>query len=194
MAWAACYSGGMWPNDDETPQTESARFLPGLPGTGPLPVHLHTGQPTPWSEGIVVEFQLQCGESWIGNLQRGYGYATKIIDWPEAGAVIVIAKGASYFVRANSPTDWKFYDLLGVDCLFSPMREIAVLTTYNDVVAIALDGAEKWRRVVACDGVKINCIDSDKISGIGGIDPPDEWHPFVLSLADGSDWHGKSAP
>ncbi len=127
----------------------------GLPGTGPLPVHLHTGKPTSWSEGCVVRFTARSGDQWIGNLQTGYGYATKVMQWPEADAVIVIAKGAVYFVRPNHTDQWKFIDLLGIDCVIAPSRDLALISTYTDVVAISSDGSELWRRSVAVDGVEI---------------------------------------
>lgn len=160
---------------------------PGLPGTGPLPVHLHTGRPTPWSEGCVFRFEPDAGPAWIGNLQTGYGYATKIVPWEEAGAIVVIAKGATYFVRPDTPGTWQFIDLLGIDCVLAPSRDLAILATYNDVVAITANGLVNWRRSVAVDGVEVQRIEAGIIYGRAGIDPPDEWHPFAIQLTDGSD-------
>ena len=57
------------------------------------------------------------GPSWIANLQTGYGRATKITQWPNANALVIIAKGAAYFIRPDSPSDWTFLDLLGMDCI-----------------------------------------------------------------------------
>jgi hypothetical protein len=164
-----------------------ANLEAGLPGTGPLPVHLHGGIPTPWSEGCVVRFTAPSRDSWIGNFQKGYGYATKLIQWPEAMAFIVIAKGATYFTRPSEPNNWTFIDLLGIDCIVTPQRDIALLSTYTDVVAISSDGSERWRRSVAIDGIEINKIEDELIHGNAGIDPPDEWHPFLLQLATGND-------
>lgn len=165
----------------------SATIEAGLPGTGPLPVHLHTGKPTLWSEGCVVRFTPQSGDAWIGNLQTGYGYATKITEWPETHSFIVIAKGATYFVRPHQPDDWKFIDLLGIDCIIAPTCALALISTYTDVVAISTDGAERWRRSVAIDGVEITKIENGLIHGNAGVDPPDEWHPFLLQLETGTD-------
>jgi hypothetical protein len=159
----------------------------GLSGNGPLPIHLHTGIPTPWSEGCVVRFTTRSGGHWLGNLQTGYGYATKIVEWPEADAVIVMAKGAVYFVRPDQADEWEFIDLLGIDCVIAPSRDLTLITTYTDVVAIKSDGSELWRRSVAVDGVEINDVRNGLIHGSAGIDPPDEWHPFVLQLATGND-------
>jgi hypothetical protein len=162
-----------------------ASIEPGLPGTGQLPVHLHTGRPTPWSEGCVVRFTGRSGNAWIGNLQSGYGYATKITEWPEADAAVVIAKGAVYFVRPDQPDDWRFIDLCGIDCVIAPSRDLALIATYTDVVVISTGGTEVWRRSVALDGVEITDVRNGVIHGNAGIDPPDEWHPFVLQLETG---------
>lgn len=164
-----------------------ATLEPGLPANGPLAVHLHTGHPTPWTEGCVVRFSTDSAESWVGNFQQGYGYATKIIAWDEARACIVIAKGAAYFVRPENPADWRFFDDLGIDCILAPSRDVALLTTFRDVVAISNTGIELWRRHVANDGVVIENIEHGLIQGIAGIDPPDEWWPFTIRLRDGAD-------
>ena len=166
----------------------------GLPGIGPLPVHLHTGKPTPWSEGCVVRVTPRSGHPWIGNLQTGYGYATTIVEWPEADAVIVIAKGAVYFVRPDQPDKWEFIDLLGIDCVITQSRDLALITTYTDVIAITSNGSEQWRRSVAVDGVVINDIRNGLIHGSAGIDPPDEWHTFVMQLATGIDAEQSGEP
>lgn len=160
---------------------------PGLSGTGPTPVHLHTGHPTPWSEGCVFRFEPDTAPTWIGNLQSGYGYATKVLPWENAGAMIVIVKGATYFVRPDVPDDWRFIDLLGIDCVLAGPDDLAILGTYTDVVAIQRNGSELWRRSVAVDGVEIQRIDNGIIHGFAGIDPPDEWHPFAILITDGTD-------
>ncbi len=87
----------------------------------------------------------------------------------------------------SEPNNWTFIDLLGIDCIVTPQRDIALLSTYTDVVAISSDGSERWRRSVAIDGVEINKIEDGLIHGNAGIDPPDEWHPFLLQLATGND-------
>jgi hypothetical protein len=175
-------------------QNMTATFEPGLSGTGPLPVHLHTGKPTPWSEGCVVRFLPESGQSWIANLQTGWGYARKIIAWDKADAFIVIANGASYFVCANQPERWRFHDLTGIDCVIAPAGQTAILTTHTDIVAISTDGSELWRRTVAVDGVEGLRIENGLIYGSAGVDPPDEWQPFLLRLSDGKELEPGAAP
>lgn len=164
-----------------------ATLEPGLPGTGLPPVHLHTGRPTPWREGCVIRFEPDHAATWIGNLQPGSGYATRIVPWENAGAIIVIAKGAIYFVRPDAPDDWGFIDPFGIDCVLTPEHDLAILSTYSDVVAITAAGAELWRRQIAVDGVEVQRIDDGVIHGLAEMDPPDGWHPFAIWLTDGTD-------
>ncbi|QDT99225.1 hypothetical protein [Gimesia aquarii] len=159
----------------------------GLSGTGPIPIHIHMGRPTPWSEGFVVRFESETGPSWIGNLQTGYGYATKFIEWNIANVIFVIAEGASYFIRPGNPEDWKFFDDLGIDCIITPRGNIALLSTYSDIIAISMNGVEQWRRTVAIDGVEIKIVENGLIYGNACIDPPDVWNQFVLQLHSGND-------
>lgn len=170
-----------------------ATIEPGLPGTGPLPVHLHTGHPTPWSEGTVVRFEPDDGASWIGNLQSGDCGATKVEPWPAADAMVVIAKGAAYFVRPRDPENWRFVGSVGIDCRLTPDQRLAILTTYSDLIALAQDGSENWSRRVAIDGVEILEMDNGLILGAAAIDPLDEWYPFAVSLHDGLDANGMHA-
>ena len=101
--------------------------------------------------------------------------------------MLVIAKGASYFVQPQEPKTWRFLDLLGIDCVIAPSAQCAVLATYTDVVTIDRGGSPLWRRTVAVDGVEIEKIQNGLIYGRAGIDPPDEWHRFVLRLDDGTE-------
>ncbi|QDT76600.1 hypothetical protein Mal35_00190 [Gimesia maris] len=164
-----------------------ATIEPGLPGTGPVPVHLHTGNPTSWTEGCVVRFRSDSGNEWIGNLQTGYGYATRIIEWNAANAIFVIARGAAYFIRPDHPESWICIDELGSDCNISPDEKIALLTTYTEIVAITMNGTELWRRDIAIDGVEVTQIEEALIYGRACMDPPDMWVPFILDLNTGLD-------
>ena len=69
----------------------------------------------------------------------------------------------SYFIRSNQPNNWKFIDLLGIDCVITPGSDVALVSTYTDVVAISTAGTELWRRSVAIDGVKITKIENGLI-------------------------------
>jgi len=135
----------------------------------------------------VVRFNAGADKEWVGNLQPGAGYTTKLINWPHANAVIVIANGAVYVVRPDDPGQWAYLDLLTVDCHLAESGETAILSTYTDVVAVLPDGSERWRRNVAVDGVEVNSIEDGLIHGSACDDPPGEWQPFTLRVDTGDD-------
>ena len=71
--------------------------------------------------------------------------------------------------------------------MIAPTGQTAILSTYTDIVAISADGSETWPRTVAVDGVEGLRIENGLIYGRAGIDPPNEWQPFVLRLSDGTE-------
>ncbi len=101
--------------------------------------------------------------------------------------MIVIANGAAYFINLTKPDNWKFLDSNAIDCVLAPASELAILSTYTDVVAITTLGTELWRQPVAIDGVDIRRIENGIIHGEGDTDPPGKWGPFALRIVDGSD-------
>lgn len=164
-----------------------AQFEPGLPGTGPFPVHMHQGHPTPWSEGVVVRVFPDRAHEWIANLQGSHGYATKIVSWPRAGAIWVVINGGVYLLYAEEPARWRYYADLGIDCRVLNDHELALLTTYYDLIAIRPSGEIAWARSLAIDGVEIVEVRDGKIIGLACVDPPDDWKEFTLRISDGTD-------
>ena len=78
--------------------------LPGLSGEGPAPKHFHLKRPTPWSEGFVVRFWNQDGSEWVGNFQGLQDWSTRVVLWPEADFIVVLAMDNFYLVDAGNPT------------------------------------------------------------------------------------------
>jgi hypothetical protein len=89
-------------------------ILKGLPGEGPLPKYFHLGHPTPWSEGLAVRFWNADGTQWVGNFQGLQDWSAKILVWPEAGSIAVLAMDGFYLVDARNPDS---YVTLGSQCL-----------------------------------------------------------------------------
>jgi hypothetical protein len=165
----------------------NAEFLPGLPGVGPEPVHCFMKDATPWSEGSVVKFSGLARPDWVANLQTGWGYASQIVEWPAASGAVVIAKGAVYLLRAETPNQWRFYDPYGIQCVLAPGGRNAVIATYHDLMQLDANGDVSWRRTLAVDGVEIHKVGDDVVCGRYCDDPPDRWLDFRLSRFDGRD-------
>jgi hypothetical protein len=165
----------------------NATFEPGLPGTGQQPTHLDSGHPTPWSEGVVVRVEPDGGPAWLANAQPGYGFASKVVPWEGARAIILIASGAAYFIRPDAPDSWSFICIDALDCTLTPSQEVAILATHSDLIALSIDGRELWRRSIGVDGVEICHVTDDHVEGRACLDPPDRWLPYRVLLHSGAD-------
>jgi hypothetical protein len=143
------------------------------------------GRPSPWSEGIVVRFEPDAGPEWIGNLEPGYGGTTKIVPWEDAHAFIVIADGATYFVRPDAPDDWRHLAADGWDCVLTPSHDLAILCTEDGLSAITRNGSELWSRWLALDGYRVHGIHGGAIHGRA--QTQDEEYPFAILLSNGTD-------
>jgi hypothetical protein len=51
-----------------------------------------------YSEGLVVRFDPDTGESWVGNFQRGLSQFEGVLDHPNGKYAIVLSGGAGYVV------------------------------------------------------------------------------------------------
>ena len=89
-----------------TSQVVRWEILPGLPGEGPPPKYFFVGHATPWVEGLVVRFGNANGTAWTGNFQGRQDWSTKVVLWPEADAVVVIAVDNFFLVNASDPDDY----------------------------------------------------------------------------------------
>lgn len=157
-----------------------------LPSKKAASVYLHSGRPSPWDEGCIVHFEPDHGPAWYGNCQNGLGAETKVIFWPEAKAIVVIAQGACYFVVPDEQKNWKCIDVFALNGILSPHRDVMVLSTNNDVVVLNKEGKELWRQRVAVEGVEIIRIADDLIYGRANYLTPNDAYPFMLSLTNGT--------
>ncbi|PQO26564.1 hypothetical protein [Blastopirellula marina] len=159
----------------------------GLDGAGPSPMYLHrSDEPAAGQEGCVFRIVSDDSEPCLVNAQAGFGYATAATVWEAASAVLLIAKGATYFLKPQAPPVWTYLSDTGIECVFSPDAKISVISSYDEVIAINQAGEELWRRTVAIDGVVSLRIENGLVHGQACHDPPDDWAPFTLRLADGS--------
>ena len=165
----------------------NAAIEPGLPTYGDAPAHLHAEVATPWAEGVVVRFSNPEGATSIVNVHRGHGYRTALWRWEATSSFILVAGGDAFWVRPDSPKDWRFLTHLATSCVFSDDGAQAFIATYTDVVAIDRDGVRQWTRRLAIDGVEVARILDGVLVGRACMDPPDDWREFRVLTADGSD-------
>jgi hypothetical protein len=123
-------------------------ILPGLPGEGPTCKYFHVGHPTPWSEGPVVRFSRSDGSEWVGNFQGLQDWSTKVLLWPEADSVVVIAMDNFYLVDAQNPDAYVTLDsqLLVDDVMLDDDHKILFVVASTTVLAFGRDRRLLWRQ------------------------------------------------
>lgn len=123
-------------------------ILAGLPGEGPRPTDFHLGHPTPWAEGVVIRFWRADGSHWAGNFQGRQDRHTKVMLWPEADSVVVIASGGLYLVNASNPDIYCTVDgqsLVG-DAILDEGHNVLLVTDLWTVRAFGRDRQLLWRQ------------------------------------------------
>ena len=120
------------------------KLLLGLPGHGPVPLHYHLGHPTPWAEGIVIEFTSAEALGWIGNFQPHYLPGTQILEWSEANAFVVLAGGGFYLIDASRPDRYTSHVWVR-DVLIAPERNVLIVCQEADLWAYSTDLELLWQ-------------------------------------------------
>ena len=80
----------------------SCEVLPGLPVYGPLADPFSATGQGKHREGLVIRFNAETGENWVGNFQRGITGVDRTFDHSNGNAVIVVAGGQGYTVDPES--------------------------------------------------------------------------------------------
>ena len=140
-----------------------------------------------FSEGLVVEFTMDHGNSWVGNFAKTWeGWATGV--YPELGphAALVVAGGAGYIVDAD---ERRLVRELGSDIKhvwFQP--ELGAFIVSNELWFEAFDASRTlWRsRRFSWDEIRNMSRDGLTVTG-EAYDPTgaDAWRPFSLNLENG---------
>lgn len=174
---------------ESSSQVVNWEVLPGLPGEGPIPKHFHLGHPTPWTEGFVVRFWNQNGDEWIGNFQRGINGLNKILDWNEAGCVVVFANGACYRISVSRPDQYSTHGSNVMYVLFNDERTSLILAHEDgDLIAISGSGDKRWSRTsFGAFGVVLKGCSRGIVTAEIETDYDDSWRTVRINSEDGTD-------
>jgi hypothetical protein len=141
--------------------------LPGLPGTGPLPLQFSASGTGTHREGYVVEFTTGSGQSWVGNFQPGITSLYAVFEEPTTGDVTVIAGGQAYVVMPAAGRLKREYGG-GIEKV-SPLPELNAVLISNGLWFELCRGAEElWcSRRLSWDGMRNVTVEADCVRGEG---------------------------
>lgn len=159
--------------------------LPGLPGTGPLPLQFSRPESGTHREGLVVRFHPASGPPWIGNFQHGLTDLDSVTDHPNRDDVIVIAHGEGYIV---SPETANLAGRMGSSdttvMLPLPERRLVVLAGWGHMDCVG-PGGLLWRSDrLFLDALRNVRVEGDWISAEAW-EPENRWSPLQVNLLTG---------
>jgi hypothetical protein len=164
-----------------------ASLLPGLPGTGPLPIT----SPASWArlgrEGTVVEFRPLSGPVWVGNFAPGLGIETAVLPHPDGIRVLVLAHGSVYEVSPDQPVAVE-ESTCSVTGYWAVPESPDYLLALNHIELVRWGATGPvWRSGrISWDGFEAVRIEGDKVVGQACEAPGEIWVPFTVSLAAGT--------
>lgn len=167
--------------------------LPGLPGTGLVPLQFHgEGQKT-HSQGLVVKTIPNSGTPWIGNFQFGDGTVSEVYAAPSEDMVFVVAKGQGYLVLVNHPLDYQLVKSYPIKEVFPvPQRRLIVFADFVKLSAYGPSGLEWVTSRLSWDGLKITGITSELIQGLAWDSPLNKEVEFFVDVRTGRHQGGSS--
>jgi len=123
-------------------------ILSGLPGEGPAPIYFHAQHPTPWAEGLVVRFWRADGSQWVGNFQGKQDWSTKVLLWPEADSIAVVAMDNFYLLDGGNPANYITADseLVVDDVMLNDEHSVLFVAANKTILAFGRNRQLIWRR------------------------------------------------
>lgn len=137
------------------------------------------------SFGLIVEVETPDG-GWIGDFERGPVGLTAVRTAPSADVIFIAARGLAYFVNVSDPSQCDVVPMVPIiHAVDAPALGLLILSSFTHLLAYDIDG-ERWQSErVSVDGIQIQHVDDQSLSGVA-------WDPsqggrveFRLDLATG---------
>jgi len=159
-------------------------ILEGLPPYGPLAESFAAARGSS-SEGFVVRFFPDQGESWVGNFPAGSSRRNVVFEHPNKRDFIVVAGGDGYVI---DPVTRQCSNRFGgdIDTIIS-LPELTAIVFGNGLWFEALGtNGYLWRsKRISWDGIQNIKQEGLLLSGEAWSPPDDCWYPFSLDLQSG---------
>jgi hypothetical protein len=118
--------------------------------------------------------------------EPGMALMSALLSTPGRYQLCVIERGTTYVGDVREPLSFtELTETRGMVREAIPVisRELLVLITYCDIVAVGKSGLAWQTSQIAVDGFSVKTVDGDRITGVSDAD----WHPapFSVRLSDG---------
>ncbi|MDB4993805.1 MAG: hypothetical protein JWM74_1237 [Myxococcaceae bacterium] len=161
------------------------RILPGLPGTGELPVQFNVTGTGARSEGFVVEFTCASGQKWVGNFQvGGYDKSAVLTVLGRRDHAMIIAEGQAYVVDPETRALVRAFGGQITDVVCVPDRETMIFGNGLWFECVGREGL-RWRtRRISWDGMMAVSLEGERLHG-NALDLDNSWSPFDVNIDTG---------
>ncbi len=101
--------------------------------------------------------------------------------------MIVVAGGAIYFVSLEDPASYSVGPQSVTRWRLTPSHRQLIVADLGCLSAFDTSTVKRWQRDLAFDGIELDEVSDDLVTGKRCIDPPTEWAPFAVRTLDGAD-------
>jgi len=109
-----------------------------------------------------------------------------VCSCPDPGSLCAVAGGYAYVVQAADPTQWfRIEQRPVVDLTVVHELHLLLFTGFTTITALGTSGLAWTSERLSWDGITINEISGDKLSGLGWDAMADKEVPFVVDLKTG---------
>jgi len=153
------------------PRSYDAEVVRELPNTSLRRVFIPGGSETGGRDGLLVSVRPHNRPQWFGVFGFGSGGPVMALSsTPDINTLLVVSRGAGYFVKADDPQTWSDTDskIIPVKGLH-PIPDLGMIVMHDHTTVAAFGaGPMLWRTGrISFDGIVIKQIGTDFIEGEG---------------------------
>jgi hypothetical protein len=149
-------------------------------------------------DGVTIKVVPQEGPAWIGTFAFGglrRNEAKALFTTPEVGKLLVVSRGAGYFVSASDPREWKpALTVPTTDVRSIHDRGLIVLASFTDLLAYNEKGLAWRTKRISWDDLKLLSTSANEIKGEFWDLQTEATQQFAVDLATGSVEGGAQFP
>lgn len=151
------------------PRSYRAKVLDELPTTKLQTLYFPGASEISGRDGLIVSVIPNQGSPWIGVFGFGFGggAVTALSSTADASKLLVVSRGAGYFVSSENSSDWHgIREIIPITTVRpAPEHGIIVLADYTTIAAVGAAGLVWKTGRISFDGIVITNIESGYVEG-----------------------------